>query len=237
MAFFGYNERNFKAQLKMAKQRIKLVNNKIENEVKRLKREIERLLNKPDKEEEKAMILCEHLIRGDHTIAAHSILELMIESLIARVKVISSTKSPPHDLLQAITSVIYCSTRVDIPELKKITKSLAAKYSRVKNFVKRARDNLDSTVNEKILNKLNIGRPKESLVREYLKRLAKEYGFQWTPRWEIDGIHYAQPTGGDVNPAAATGFTHVYGADGAPILDDDFAGCLLYTSPSPRDRG
>ena len=84
MSFFiGFSEAKFKAQLKMCIQRIKLVNNKIENECKRLKREIAGLLNKPRKEEEKAKIKCEHLIRGDHTMAAHCILEVGENTLCA----------------------------------------------------------------------------------------------------------------------------------------------------------
>ena len=232
--FGGFSEPKFKAQLKMAIQRIKLLNNKIENEVKRLKREIAGLLNKPDKEEEKAKIKCEHLIRGDHTIAAHCILELMLESLIARVKLIAHTKHCPEDLLQATSTLVYCSTRVDVPELKKIRQMLQAKYK--KAWIKRAMDNLDSAVNRKVLQKLNLCNPKEDMVRNYLKSIAKEYGFEWEPQEEPDPMAMsAAPIGRDVNPAAATGFTHNYGPDGTPIIAGAYGGGPGGSVPSMPD--
>jgi len=224
MSLLGFSEAKFKAQLKMAIQRIKLVNNKIENEVKRLKRAIAGLLNKPQKEEEKAKIKCEHLIRGDHTVAAHCVLELMCEALIARVKLISQTKKCPEDLLQAVSTIIYCSSRVDIPELKKIQKMLQMKYK--KSFVKRAIVNADYNVNTTVIQKLNLSNPKEGMVRNYLKAIASEYGFVWEPQEEKDAMGMVEgPIGRDVNPAAATGFTNQYGSDGAPII---------YNVPPPR---
>lgn len=200
-------------------QRIKLVNNKIENECKRLKREIAALLNKPKKEEEKAKIKCEHLIRGDHTVAAHCILELLCEALVARVKQISSTKHCPESLLQAVSTLIYCSTRVDIPELKKIKSMFAAKYK--KSFVQRALINADCTVNPTVLQKLTISNAKEFMVRNYLKSIAEEFDFEWEPQEEKDAMSMAEaPVGRDVNPAGATGFTNRYAPDGTPIVYD-----------------
>lgn len=230
MSIFGFNESKFKAQLKMAIQRIKLVNNKIENECKRLKREIAGLLNKPQKEEEKAKIKCEHLIRGDHTVAAHTILELMCEALIARIKLISATKKCPEDLLSAVSTVIYCASRVDIPELKKIRKMLQSRYG--KDIIQQATNNSGYNVNTTVIAKLNISEPKEGMVRNYLTAIAEEYQFEWEPQEEKDAMGLSEaPIGRDINHAAATGFTNNYGPDGAPLINSYNTGTGMLPAP------
>jgi vacuolar protein sorting-associated protein IST1 len=110
----------------MANSRIQLTNNKKSAAVKHKKREIATLLG--EKKDEKARIKVEHVIREDFLIEAYELLELLCELVFERVKYIASCKECPPDLVEAVSSLIWAATRVEIAEMEQIKKQLIKKF-------------------------------------------------------------------------------------------------------------
>lgn len=118
----------------MAIHRIQLLKNKKTTSVKHQKREIATLLS--DKQNEKAQIKVEQIIREDFTIEGLEILEIIISLLSERIKLITNSKSyPPADLLESISSIIWASKNIEIEELSSITDQFKKKYG--KKFIDR----------------------------------------------------------------------------------------------------
>ena len=106
----------------MACGRIQIASNKKAALLKQSMREVAVMLAEEPPREEKARIRAEALIRDDHLIEAYEILQLECELLHERIKLIQYCKSCPHDLISVISTLIWASHRVDIPELGLIRK-------------------------------------------------------------------------------------------------------------------
>lgn len=158
MTFFSLQFQN----LKMAKHRIGISNNKKSAAVKSQKREIAKLLG--DQKEEKARITVEHVIREDFLIEAQELLELLCELVHERLKQIASQKECPLELKEAVCSLIWCATKVDIEEMDMIKKQLGKKYG--SKFLADAENNVDDCVNARLVQKLSVLPPSAFLVGE-----------------------------------------------------------------------
>ena len=119
-----FNENKLKPNLKMAMTRIQLATNKKVNTIKLQKREIAGYLL--EGKEEKARIRVEAIIRDDNAIEAYEILELMCDLLSERIAFISASEDCPAELKQAVHTLIWAATRVDIPELDEVKKQFRA---------------------------------------------------------------------------------------------------------------
>lgn len=210
----SFKPERLKSNLKMASQRITLLSQKMENQVRRQKAEIARLLEQG--KEEKARIRVEHVIRDDLTMEAYELVELLCETVVARMALIRAERECPFDMRQSVCSLIYAANRTEVPELKEVQKQFKAKYG--KEFVKAALRNVDGCVNERLINKLSIQPPNAFLVLNYMKEIARQYEVDWAPD-DPDGGGLgpsAPPTGASVQPGAASGFGHLYtdGRDG-----------------------
>ena len=147
----------------MANERIKLTNNKKSAAVKHQKREIATLLSK--NKEEKARIKVEHIIREDFLIEALELLDLLVELVFERIKYIGSQKECPSDLLEAVSSLIWATSRVEISEMETIKTQLTYKYG--KTFAQNAENNVDNVVNVRLHRKLSVQPPSAALVGIY----------------------------------------------------------------------
>jgi len=174
---FGFQEKKLKPYLKMAVQRLQIAGNKKGSACKHAKREIAKLLETG--KEEKARIKVEHVIREDFTMESYELIELLCELLHERVKYMSSQKECPTDLLEAVSTLIWCTDRVDIAELNEVKKQLSLKFG--KEFAKAAEENATGKVNERLLDKLSVKPPSAHLVVSYLTEIAKEFDVQWQP--------------------------------------------------------
>mmetsp|Transcript_13253 Transcript_13253/g.19967 ORF Transcript_13253/g.19967 Transcript_13253/m.19967 type:complete len:318 (-) Transcript_13253:193-1146(-) len=207
---FPYDESKLKPLLKMASKRIQIANNKRATQSKHAKREVSKLL--ADGKDEKAIIRVEHIIRDDFTMEAYEIIELMCSLVHERCKHLSSHDECPVDLLEAVTTVLWASSRVDISELEGIRKQLIKKYGN--KFYEEANNNEKNLVNSRVVHKLNISPPSPLLIRKYLKEIAREYEVPWDDEsFPIDETgRYKNDTqmGFSVPMAPASGFQHVY---------------------------
>ncbi len=161
----------------MAVQRIQIATNKKSTAVKHQKREIAQLL--ADHKDEKARIKVEHIIREDFVIEAYEMLELLLELIHERIRQITSNKDVPVDLKEAVCSLIWASSNVDISEFQEIKNQFRKKYGT--EFAKMAEINENNVVNARLFHKLTYKPPSTKLVMGYLVEIAKGYQVDWTP--------------------------------------------------------
>ncbi|EGB11811.1 hypothetical protein AURANDRAFT_4977, partial [Aureococcus anophagefferens] len=164
-----------KPHLKMAENRLSILNSKKTNLIKTQKRDIAALLR--DGKEEKARIRVEHLIRLDFTIEAYELVGLLCELLHERCALVASEKECPPDMREALCTLIWASRRCEVPELKEVAIQLELKYGEA--FAEAARTNACECVNARVVHKLGVAPPSAHLVVEYLKAIAAEHGVDW----------------------------------------------------------
>ena len=112
-------------------------------------------------------------------IESYELIELLCELLHERVRYMASNKDCPPDLMQAVCSIIWATTRVEISELVEVKKQLVKKYG--SKFALAAEANENNCVNERLFAKLSVQPPSQFLVQRYLEELAKEFNVEWTP--------------------------------------------------------
>lgn len=211
--FGGFKAEKIKPQLKMAVHRLQIASNKKISQIKNQKRDIAKLLAEtPAPKEEKARIRAEALIREDSTVEAYEILQLNCELFAERMKLVSSEKKCPPDLVTVASTLIWASERVDIEEFVQIRKQLRSKYG--KAFEAAALQNEGSVVNERVYAKLSIEPPPALLVQTYLERIAEEFEVDWKPKMpllpEEMALPARAPTGHSIPVAAASGYGDSY---------------------------
>ncbi|TYH60964.1 hypothetical protein ES332_D07G016200v1 [Gossypium tomentosum] len=168
-----------KTALKLAIPRIKLMKNKREAQVKQIKRELAQLLESD--QDQTARIRVEHVVREEKTVEAYNLLEIYCELIVARMPMIESQKNCPIDLKEAISSVVFASTRCEeIPELKDATKHFTAKYG--KEFTSAALElRPNCGVARMLTEKLSANAPDGPTKLNILTAIAKEHNINWDP--------------------------------------------------------
>ncbi|KAJ1948505.1 Vacuolar protein sorting-associated protein ist1, partial [Linderina macrospora] len=162
----------------------------------------------------------ENIIREDFNVEALEIVELYCELLNARLGLIEQSRTVDPGIEDAVASIAYASSRVDIKELVMIRELLAAKYGA--EYIKNAMDNVDGTVSPKLVHKLSVKAPARFLVEMYLKEISNAYNVGWRPEGEESEDEAGDeggPSGGEkekmleppipaddaVNPTGSTG--------------------------------
>lgn len=160
----------------MCVTRIGLVRNKTVNNSKLQRRQVAELLLQ--QKDESARIKVENVIRDDYLLEALDILELLCELVSNRIQLITESKNCPHDMKEAVTTLIYASARIDsIKELAEIRNQFQLKFG--KDFAQAAIENRDLTVNQRVMFKLSIRVPEPFLCVEYMKEIARENNIEW----------------------------------------------------------
>ncbi|KAJ2801955.1 Vacuolar protein sorting-associated protein ist1 [Coemansia helicoidea] len=231
----------FKVELKLAANRLRFLQEKQTALNTKARRGIASLLEAG--KVASATVRVEGIIRDDLHIEAMEIVELFCELLCARAGLVDQLPTVDPGLCEAVSSVIYASSRIEARELPRIRDLLAAKYG--KDVVMGAADNADGHVNAKLLQKLSVTPPSQALVGLYLKEIAAAYRVDWRPDGDSDDD---KPSGGLREPAGAVPAEPMLpvqapeqedgdGADG-PRADeggDDVAALLSIPAP-PTDR-
>lgn len=205
--FGGYKATKLKTQLKMAVTRFTIASNKKSALMKQQIREIAKLLAEDPPKEEKARIKAEALIRDDDTVEAYEILQLSCELLAERINLISHSKECPADLLSTVSTIIWASAIVDIPELIEVRKQFKYKFGAA--FDERAMRNVDGILNERVTSKLSVQPCAAYRVQTYLERISDEHEVGWKPKVPLQAKDIAQPmeapVGKDVPEAPGSG--------------------------------
>lgn len=208
---FGYNGTKLKPQLKMAVSRFQIAANKKTAILKQQMREVAVMLSEDPPREEKARIRAEALIREDNAVEAYEILQLACELLAERIKLISSMKECPADLVSSISTLIWACDRVDISELTMVKKQFRAKYG--KKFEENAMNNVGGILNERVVSKLSVQPPAAYLVQVYLERICEQFEVDWKPANPLSAGQMSEPmaapVGYSVQVAGGTGLGEV----------------------------
>jgi hypothetical protein len=185
----------------MACSRIQIASNKKSALLKQNMREIAVMLSEDPPKEEKAKIRAESLIRDDNIIEAYEILQLECELLFERIKLIQSMNDCPKDLVSVVSTLIWASQRVDIPELSLIRKQFRAKYG--KKFEEAALQNEDGILNERVVSKLSVEPPPAYFVQTYLERICEQFQVDWTPKYKLTADQMIEPMAAPVGYSVA----------------------------------
>jgi hypothetical protein len=206
----------------MAVSRIQIASNKKAALLKQNMREVAVMLSEDPPREEKAKIRAEALIRDDNLIEAYEILQLECELLHERIKLIEYSKECPPDLVSVISTLIWASHRVDIPELLLIRKQFRYKYG--KKFEEDAMNNTNGVLNERVIMKLSVHPPAAYLIHTYLERICEKFEVNWKPQTALLASQMAEPmaapVGYSVNAAQGTGLgpvAHAYPSSEADL--------------------
>ncbi|KAJ2018900.1 Vacuolar protein sorting-associated protein ist1 [Coemansia sp. S100] len=188
----------FKVELKLAINRLKLLQVKKSSLNLKARREIAPLLEAG--KIESATVRVENIIREDLNVEALEMVELYCELLIARVGLVDQSRTVDPGVSEAVHSIIYASSRVDVRELTMLREMLTAKYG--KELVLEAMDNSTGLVNAKLVRKLSVNTPPDSLIRMYLTEIASFYHVKWRPDEDVTpgGSDDDTPSGGLKEP-------------------------------------
>lgn len=231
------------SELKMAVSRIQIASNKKSALLKQSMREIAVMLAEDPPREEKAKIRAEALIRDDNMLEAYEILQLQCELLHERMKLLEYSKDCPGDLITVVSTLMWASQRVDIPELMMIRKQFRAKYG--KKFEEAAMMNHGKILNDRVVHKLSVEPPAAYLVQTYLDRICEQFEVDWEPNVRLTAEQMVEPmsapVGYSVVAAQGTGLgpgSHVspsdyQTADGNDGADPDFPDIPTQGSAKP----
>jgi len=127
---------------------------------------------------ETAKIRVETMINEDISLELLELLELYCELLVARFGILDlNSREPDPAISEAVCSIIHAAPRTEVKELHVLREMLTHKYGR--EFTIAVMENRDSFVNERVINKLVVRTPSESLVNAYLEEIAKGYDVSW----------------------------------------------------------
>lgn len=162
-----------KVQLKLSISRLRMVQLKDSAKVKQQRRDMAQLLEAG--KVQSARIRVENIIRSDITTELHEMLELYCELVLARSQLLDSQASPaPLDpaLEEAVRSIIYAAPRTDIKELHTVRALLVDKFGKEVALASMQAEG----VAERVVHKLRVETPSETLVEAYLSEIARFYG-------------------------------------------------------------
>lgn len=171
----GYSLQTTKTKLKMAVQRLNLHQNKKCNLLNVSKRQIAELLE--NGKSDSAKIRVEGIIRDEKLILCMELLALHCELILQRIGLINVQKFPPTDLIEPMCSIMYCSNRLEIQELREISSQFRHKYG--SDWFKEHNENRSKNVTMKIVSALNVSPPGINIVIGRLKAIAEEFGVDW----------------------------------------------------------
>ncbi|CAE6355813.1 unnamed protein product [Rhizoctonia solani] len=173
-----WNSARTKVQLRLAVQRLRMVQQKQEALAKQARRDIATLVEKGKLET--ARVRVENIINEDIHNELLELLELYCELLVARFGLLDmNTREPDPGVKEGVCSIIHAAPRTEIKELHVLREMLMSKYGR--EFAIGVMENKDNCVSERVTRKLLIATPSPALVDAYLGEIAKGYGINWSP--------------------------------------------------------
>lgn len=187
----------------MAVSRFQIAANKKTAILKQQMREVAVMLAEDPPREEKARIRSEALLREENAVEAYEILQLACELLAERIKLISSMKECPPDLVSSVSTLIWACDRVDISELSLIRKQFRAKYG--KTFEENALNNVGGILNERVVAKLSVQPPAAYLVQVNLERICEQFEVDWKPKVPLTAAQMSEPMAAPVGYSVPVG--------------------------------
>jgi len=184
----GYSKDTLKVKSKMASNRIKMKLKKKENALNLAKKNIAVLLR--DNKTQSARIKVEGVIREENTMKVMEWLDMMCDLVHQRVNLISNERKPPEDLMETMCSILYCSERIEIPELMEISKQFGEKYG--EKWIKKNAENRSGFVARKLKTALSSKPPTMEAVQKKLVEIATENDVEWDPEAEKETLRIVE---------------------------------------------
>eukprot|EP00041_Stephanoeca_diplocostata_P011996 m.198923 g.198923 ORF g.198923 m.198923 type:complete len:456 (+) comp18767_c0_seq2:277-1644(+) len=174
-----FNASKLKVCLKLAINRVKMLQKKKENQRTLNRKEIAQTIEK--EKLELAAIRTEQIIRDDNLIETLELMELYFNTLVSRMGTIEQMKSCDPSIRDAVCTVIWATPHLqaEIPEMKQIQQFLTIRYG--KDFVKDAMENNGNCVSDRVIKKLSCAQPGEQLVQASMALIASTYNVNYTP--------------------------------------------------------
>ncbi|XP_004526177.1 IST1 homolog isoform X3 [Ceratitis capitata] len=176
----GPNYTKLKTNLRLALNRLKLLEKKKAELAQKARKEIADYL--ATGKTERARIRVEHIIREDYLVEAMEIIEMYCDLLLARFGLITQMKELDDGIAEAVSSLVWVCPRLqsDVAELKVISDIFISKYG--PQFAEYSRTATgDHQVSAKLMNKLQLQAPPKLLVEKYLIEIAKNYNIEYEP--------------------------------------------------------
>ncbi|XP_022215283.2 IST1 homolog isoform X4 [Drosophila obscura] len=176
----GPNYNKLKTNLRLALNRLKLLEKKKAELTQKSRKEIADYL--ATGKTERARIRVEHIIREDYLVEAMEMVEMYCDLLLARFGLITQMKELDSGIAEPVASLVWVCPRLqsDIAELKIISDIFITKYG--PQFAEHNRTATgDHCVSEKLMHKLTLQAPPKLLVEKYLIAIAKNYNIEYEP--------------------------------------------------------
>lgn len=165
-----------KVNLRLAGSRISTLQKRLTASSTQAHREVADLLK--DGKDERARLRVKHVIRDDFTSEALEMLCSYAEDLAKSVNLMAEAgRQCDPDLLTPLVSLIYASTRVEVPELMVVRDILLDQYG--KRFYE---ENVTQALDKRLEVKLSMKNPAESLIEQYLMAIAGNFNLDYKPR-------------------------------------------------------
>lgn len=179
----GPNYTKLKTHLRLAINRLKLLEKKKTELAQKARKEIADYISTG--KYERAKIRVEHIIREDYMVEAMEVVEMYCDLLLARFGLIQQMKTLDEGLSEAISSILWVAPRLqtDVVEMKVIADLLMAKYGR--QYADACREEAVTSISEKLKHKMSVQSPPKLLVEKYLIEIAKNYNIEYEPDPQI----------------------------------------------------
>lgn len=166
----NFTQSEFKTYVGLVEIKIGQVKAKKLKEISNKRKEIGQSLSK--NQLDIAKLKMDNIINEENFIIVLDILGTLIEILKEKVVYLLGYDKCPEDVRSTLDTIIYCSNRIDIPELGKIRDGITLKYGIL--YVTNAINNVDKLVSLAIVDKLTIKPNPNFLLLTRLKQLALE---------------------------------------------------------------
>ncbi|CAK7344387.1 unnamed protein product [Dovyalis caffra] len=175
-ALFGrkFKTSKFSTLAKLAVSRISILKNQRQVRLSQAKSDVIQLLNLG--QQERAVLRIEHVIKDQNMVDAFVMMEDYLHFLIDRVVLLETNKECPDELKEAISSLIFASSRCgEFPELQEIRGIFVSRFG--KEIAARAVElRSNCGVNPKIIQKFATRQPSLESRKKLLKDIASENG-------------------------------------------------------------
>ncbi|KAL0485034.1 hypothetical protein AKO1_003747 [Acrasis kona] len=162
--FASFKPNTLKTQLDLAVVRIRQTRTKLESSVSQQKDIAHTLINSNDP---KSKIKVQSMLQDENTASALEYILSTCERLKSSVDLIVDSQNCPPDIKGDVHTVVYASSRVDVPELNNVKDQIALKFGQ--KFVERALNDRDLVVDRRVIAKLKPITSSDSNVEKYIE--------------------------------------------------------------------
>ena len=181
-----------KTYIMVAQNKLTLFRNKKVYSIKQKRQEIGKCLKENNLDVAKAKM--DNLIREEDIITCYDILGPICEILKEKVTYLLTSNQCPPDLRAPLDTIIYSSSRLELPELFQLRNLIQMKYGQM--YVTKADSNADRLVNVNLVEKLRVKPAAEAFIMIRLKQLCKEEKINFEFPQEIQPIDFGDSSGG-----------------------------------------